>query len=288
MTIGGILITDFETSYKNNYYHSVFDTPDNLKIDLPPNITEIDASQYTTKFGQRLQKVITSLAQSIYSVSTGSVLSDQADQKTINQLVYCFYRNATCDFFSTVMTRNQWRSYLKQLNSTLPYNQLSFYTSVNDGFITGKFISQILLRYFTRNVLFENLNSTECNKNSDSVKNLIRTSNVSIADLVFVNNSTCVASAVYGVSSVSPAFDRSDDGLLVDTDKFSAWTESSWPGDSVQMRLFIFTNDALQISTFVVGACTCILSIIIGIIVNKYSNRFSFFGDSDQNIEIIQ
>ena len=288
LSIGGLFISDFETSFKNNFYHSIFDTADNLKIDLPENITEQDAAIYTTKFGKRLQGVITSLAKSIYTINTNEILDDQADQTIINQLVYCFYRNVTCDYFRSIMSKYQWNTYLKQLDSTLPKGALSFYTSVNDGLISGKLITQILLRYFTRNTLFDSLNSTECSKYSNSARDLIRKNNVSITDFIFVNNVTCVASELYAVSSVSPAFDKLDDGVLVETQRFSAWTESNWPGETVQMRLFVFTNDVVRISAFVVGFFATAISVLITIVLNKYSDKLFSFNNSAQNIEIIE
>ena len=205
----------------------------------------------------------------------------------MNKLIYCFYQNTTCDFFKSILTSAQWNTYTQLLESNLPSNQLSFFTSVNDAQISGKWISQMLLKYFTRNSNFEALNSTECNKDSESFKNLIQTNGVTITHVNFVNNATCLATALYSVSSVSPAFDRYAEGLLVDTDKFSAWTESSWTGKNIQMRLFMFTCDTIKISTILVGVFVFIISIVVTFLSNKYSDKLLKVSNTEQIAEFI-
>ena len=181
MTLAGVLISDHELLYKNNYYHSVFDTPASLNITFPVNISESAASNFTTPLGRRLQQLITNIGQVIYAKNSDlKVLNDQVDQITLNKLIYCFYQNSTCEFFKSILTAAQWSTYIQLLESNLPSNQLSFFTSVNDAQISGKWISQMLLKYFTRNSNFETLNSTECNKDSDSFKNLIQTKGVGV------------------------------------------------------------------------------------------------------------
>lgn len=290
LTLGGIFITDHETVYKNKYYHSVFDTPESLNINFPVNITEADAAVYTTNLSRRLQTLITSIAKSVYASSTDQQknLTDQASLLTLNRLVYCFYKNATCQFFKEILTEKQWKNYLSYLDSVQPKNKLSFYTSVNTAKISGKYITEMLLKFFTRNSLFESLNSTECSKLSVSAQKLIRDNNLTIGAFHYVNNSVCVATSLYSISSVSPAFDKVEDGVLVNTDRFSAWTESSWNGKTVQMRLFIFTSDAIGITTILMGVFTFILSFVVTFFMNKYSNKWFGLKNSDQTAEIIE
>lgn len=260
-----------------------------MNIFFPENITELEAANYTTNFSRRLQSAVTSIAKSIYFSNTDkNDLKDKADLSTLNRLVYCFYKNTTCDYFKSILTYNQWQSYLTLLNSVEPKKKLSFYTSVNDAKISGKWIAQTLLKYYTRNSLFEQLNSTDCNKNSAAARKLIKENNLTIGAFHFVNNTTCVATTLYQVSSVSPAFDKYDEGLLVDTDRFSAWTESSWNSKTVQMRLFMFTADSIGISTVLIGIATLILSFGVTYIVNKYSNKWFALKNPEQTAEIIE
>ena len=283
------MITDHEKTFKNPFYHSVFDTAENLNITFPENITEQEAANFTTNFSRRLQFAITSIAKSIYSFSSDNKeLDDQANQITLNRLVYCFYKNSTCEYFKSILATSQWQNYQTMLDSLLPKKKLSFYTSVNDAQISGKWITQMLLKYFTRNILFDSLNSTDCNKNSVAANKLITENSLRIASINFVNNSTCVATSVYAVSSVSPAFDKYDQGILVDTDRFSAWTESNWNGKTTQMRLFIFTTNSVNISTILIGVFTFLFSFVATYLVNKNSNKWFALNNSEQTDEIIE
>lgn len=151
LDIAGISIADHELKYTNNFYHSIFDTPENLNIIFPSNMSEVDAYNYTTPLGRRLQQLLTNIAQTIYSVSSRKVnltTDNKIDQVSLNKLIYCFYKNSTCDFFKSILTEKQWQSYLQLLDVVLPKKSLSFYTGVNDNSISGKWITSMLLRYF--------------------------------------------------------------------------------------------------------------------------------------------
>ena len=287
--LAGISITGHEFAYKNSFYHSVFDTPDSINIKFPDGITESDAYNFNTTLAVRLQKLITSIAQTIYSMSSDKgELNDQVDLITLNKLIYCYYENPRCDFFKSILTDSQWTTYLKLLNSTQPDLQLSFYTGVNDNSISGKWISSMLMRYFTRNLNIQSLNSTECAKNSTTVTEFLNTSKVSLKQFSFVNDSLCIASGIYAVSSRSPAFEKFDDGVLVNTDKFSAWTESSWASDENQMRIFMFPNDSLKILTIVLGLLIFLSSIGITYYVNKFSNKWFLLSNPEQTDEFFE
>ena len=231
INLAGISIADHETTFKNTHYHSVFDTPQTLNVTFANDMSEADAVRHTTLLAARLQSALTSVAQTIFAISVdpadaaASHIDDSAtvDIATLNALVYCFYKNNTCSFFQSMMSDKEWAFYLKLLASTLPKQQLSFFTSVNDNAVSGKWLTAVLLRYFTRNVQADAFNATECKVDSASMRQLSDTLRVTLKSVLYVNNSRCVASAIYAVSSRSPAFAHSDDGYLVNTDRFSAW-----------------------------------------------------------------
>jgi len=288
--VAGISIADHEIKYTNKFYHSVFDTPESLNIKFPDNITEEESYKYTTPLGKRLQKLLTNIAQSIYSVSSskGNLPNDlQVDQITLNKLIYCFYKNTTCNFFKTVLTDKQWQSYLQLLDMNLPKKKLSFYTGVNDNSISGKWITTMLLRYFTRNLDLEKLNATECSTNSPSVLGYVQTNKVSLKSFSFVNNSTCIVSSLYPVSSVSPAFDKFSDGVIT-TDNFPAWSESSWASVDVQMKLFMYTNDVLKIFSLALGLAIFLISIGVTYSANRFSNKLFELNNPEQATEFFE
>ena len=290
LEVAGISIADHEIKYKNMFYHSVFDTPESLQIKFPDNMTEPEAYNFTTPLSKRLQKLITNIAQTIYSVSSskGNLTNDlQVDQITLNKLIYCFYKNTTCNFFKSLLTEKQWQNYLQLLDLNLPKKKLSFYTGVNDNSISGKWISTMLLRYFTRNLELERLNATECSSDSASVASYVQKNKVSFKTFSFVNNSTCVIASLYPVSSVSPAFDKFSNGIIT-SDNFPAWSESSWASVNVQMKLFMYTNDVLKIFSLVLGLVVFLISIVITYSANRFSNKWFELNNPEQAAEFFE
>lgn len=287
LSVAGLLITDHEKNYKNKYFHSIFDTSENINVTFPENITESEAANYNTDLSRKLQKMMTNIAKTIYFQASKKELNDQVNQTTLNRLVYCFYKNTTCDFFRSILTDTQWNVYDSLLKSNLPKYKLSFYTSVNNAQISGKWISQMLLKYFTRNQNYETLNVSECDKNSEKFQKLMVSNNLTTTNVNYVNG-VCIGTSLYAVSSVSPAFNKYLDGKLVDVDRFPAWTESSWNGKPVQMRLFMYTNQAVQISSIVIGVATLILSFGITIVANRLSDKWFKIDQPEQIAEIIE
>ncbi len=144
MSLAGVVLSDHDTLYSNRFYHSIFDTPLNLNVTFPANITEQEAANYTTRLGARLQQTVLALAKSVSALAGGgelTLLQRQSDdvQVTINRLIYCYYENATCDFARFIQTEKQWSRYLSMLDANLPNGKLSFYTGVNDASISGKY-----------------------------------------------------------------------------------------------------------------------------------------------------
>ena len=162
-----------------------------------------------------------------------------------------------------------------------------FYTSVRNGQISGKWLAQMLLKYSTRNTLFEQLSSSDCGKDSDAFRKICKDNNLSITNVKFANG-VCIASALYAESSVSPAFDEYEKGKLVNTDKFPAWTESSWNGKPVQMRLFMFTNQVVEVSALVLGIITLIVSFAATLVANRLSDKWFKIDQPEHIAEIIE
>lgn len=284
ISVAAVSIGDYDKAFKNQHYHSVFDTPENMNIQLPANITEWEAYQYATTFSKNLQPLLTSIAKTIYSSASSKTATDDVlvDPTTVNKLVYCYYVNTSCAFFKSILSDQQWSAYQKLLMASQPAGRLSFYTGVNDNLISGKYITSMVLRYFTRNRDLESLNVTECNKDSLRVKDYQAKYNVTLRTIVYLNNSYCLAGSVYAVSSVSPAFDKYEDGKLLNTDKYSAWSESSWNGVDVEMRLFMFTCDSVRYLSISLGIVVTLAALGLTYFFNKYSSRWFLLKNSPE------
>jgi hypothetical protein len=88
-------------------------------------MNESDSGAYTTKMAKRLQVALTGIAKTVYFQSTSKSLDQEVDITFLNNLVYCFYKNATCQFFKNMMTDDQWKVYDSLLQSQLPKYKLS-------------------------------------------------------------------------------------------------------------------------------------------------------------------
>jgi len=186
------------------------------------------------------------------------------------------------------MSADKWDAYTNNLNVYSPKGRLSFYTGVSDNPISGKWISTVLFIYFSRNMDANNFTSSECKSDSNKVKDLQERTNTSLNIFFYSELNGCIASSLYSVSSVSPAFDNFDDGYLVSTEKFSAWTESSWSGDKIQMRLFMYTNESLKLITILLGIFVFLASIVLTYVTNKYSSEWFSVKNAEQTSELFE
>lgn len=89
-------------------------------------------------------------------------------------------------FYRSVLTGAQWTNYGKLLQSAMPNGKLSFYTSVNDNLVSGKYLSLQLLRYFTRFRELDGLNMTACVKDSAKITDFQTKYNISLKSVQFV------------------------------------------------------------------------------------------------------
>jgi len=288
LQIPGIVLADHEVAYANKYYHSIFDTSDRLNVSLAENTTEEEALKTTTALGKSLQSLTTSIASALYSLSSKkTAFSGSTNQTLINQLIYCFYVNSKCDLFRSVMTGKEFNGFVTLLSKSTPKDKLCFYTGVNNSTITGKIITNFLLRYFTRNKLADDFKQDACNADNIRAKfNDFKVIDVSFVDVGSSSNSTlyrgsrCIASAVSQHSSVSPALVDSDDGVLRETNLYPAWTESQWESKDVQMRIFVYSASSLEMITLFAGLFVLLISILITYLINKYAPKW--FSDASE------
>ena len=89
-------------------------------------------------------------------------------------------------------------------------------------------------------------------------------------------------------SAVSPAFDRFDSGELVQTDLYSAWTESSWVGVDIQVRMFMFSQPAVGGVTLALGIVATLVALALTWLFNKNADKwFLIRNNPEQTTEFI-
>lgn len=279
INLPGIVLADHEIEYTNKFYHSIFDTPNKLNYSF--NGTERDATSLNSQLAQSIQTLSTSIANVVFYLATGKNPTDKTSLELINRLLYCYYVNPECGLFQSVLKPDAFKAFSNLLDQSNPKNKLCFYTGVNNSTISGKYITNAVLKYLTRNKNMDNLTYDNCTlDNVRKFSNPFEINSVDFIDLgstntnTLYNGSRCIATSVYQRTSVSPALILSDSGLLQHTDKYSAWTESQWESKNIQMKLFLYPTMMMETLTIIMGVFVFLSSILLTYFMNKYSSKW--------------
>ena len=298
VTIPSILIADHEIEYKNQFFRSIYDRRENLNLEWPSNITEKDAVDSRLNFSINIQKQTTAISKFLYEILTDNKtqLANEVDVRLVNNLIYCYMFNATCQFFQSIQSSDTNSQYLAQLKSVSPNNVLSFYTTVTDQVTSGILITNSVLKYVTRERLADDFNSTECTLNSDRVKGLIVSQQRRYTDAFFMKNgnfydnrTSCILSVSFFNTSISPAFtdyltdQTTTNDKLQNVDFYPSWTESVWK-ESNSMKIFLFSTKTIESVTLSIGICVAIISFIFTFLANKYLSRWLLEGEEIESL----
>jgi nicastrin len=297
VTIPSILIADHEIEYKNQFFRSIYDKRENLNLEWPSNITEEDAVNSVLKFSNNIQIQTTIISKFLYEILTDNKtqLTNEVDIRLVNNLIYCYMFNSTCQFFQSIQSSDINSQYLSQLKSVSPKNVLSFYTAVTNQVTSGILITNSVLKYVTRERLADNLNSSECELNSDSVKELIKSQQRRYTEAFFMKNGNfydnrtiCILSISFSNTSISPAFtdylaNQTTTDKLQNFDFYPSWTESVWR-ESNTMKIFLFSTKTIESVTLAIGICVAIISFIFTFLANKYLSRWLLEGEEIESL----
>ena len=240
-----ILTSIDETQLPNHYYHSFFDDPSTLSINL--STLEYDT---TTELSQWIKRAVEPLAQILIESLFGIRTSMTIKQEIINNLVYCILKDINCPLIHNVTNQSVG-------NTFAPFNQTSMPFAINTYPIsttpTFPFI-QYVLGYFLRDRSYDlhNFNETSCREQA---------TNDSFCSYNYVGGYSpsingepsfsgyCVRSYLRSASSVSPAFVLKNYDISQTT--YPAWTESRW--STISLRLFIIPTTTHETVTLVIG-----------------------------------
>ncbi|CAF0819394.1 unnamed protein product [Adineta ricciae] len=240
-----ILSSADATQLNNPYYHSLFDDPSTLSIDLA-------ALEYnsTTKLSLWIKRVVEPLSQTLVESFVGTRVNVNIKQEIINNLVYCILKNINCPLIHNVSNQSVGNTFVPFNETPMPFTINSYPAAKTPTF---PFIQHVL-SYFLRDRSYDFLNFTRL-----SCKE--RASNDSFRSYRFVDgylpslsgNSSfpgyCVRSYLRSVQSMSPAFII--DGYDLSQTTYPAWTESRWTTTS--LRLFIIPTGTHEVVTLIIG-----------------------------------
>ncbi|CAF3076566.1 unnamed protein product [Rotaria sp. Silwood2] len=258
-----ILSSTDQFQLSNHYYHSFFDDPSTLSI----NISTLEYNT-TTEFSLWIKRIVEPLAQTLIESLVDTKKNVIIKQEIVNNLVYCILKNINCPLIHNVTNQSVG-------NTFQPFDQTSMLFSINTYPIsttaTFPFIKYVL-SYFLRDRSYDTQNLTET-----SCKQLIY--NDSFCSYTFVGgylpsminknlfSGYCVRSYLRSVQSISPAFVIENYDLSQTT--YPAWTESRWT--AISLRLFIIPTRTHEIVTLIIGILLTFISFCVLFFLRYYT-----------------
>jgi hypothetical protein len=258
-----ILTSASDNQLSNHYYHSFFDDPSTLSINI--SLLEYNTS---TDFGDWIKRVVDPLAQTLLEFFVNSTKNVTIEQEIINNLVYCVLKNVNCPLIHNVTNQSTGNSFDSFNETSLPFSINTYPISTTPTF---PFVQNVL-SYFLRDRAYDSLNLTEtaCKErgNNDTFRSYIYVSGYSpsiTSEQSFAGY--CVRSYLRSASSNSPAF--AIDSYDLSNTTYPAWTESRWT--TISLRLFIIPTRTHEVVTLVIGILMLSISFIVCLALRYYT-----------------
>ncbi|NXT29087.1 NICA protein, partial [Syrrhaptes paradoxus] len=255
--IPGVVLADHRTAFQNRYYQSMYDTPENIRMQYPEGLSPDETLEYVTDTAKSLAEVATVVARALYRLAGGAnnTSAIQADPKTVTRMLYGFLIKMNNSWFQSIIKPD-----LKEILGDVPQHYVAVSSPVNTTY---------LVQY-----VLANLTGTVVNLTKEECQNLQKTpySEKEPYDYAWVqgaldSNSTsrvpyCVRSTVRLSKALSPAFELRQWGST----EYSTWTESRWK--EIRARIFLVASKELEIITLVVGIVILIVSLLATYFIN--------------------
>uniref|UniRef100_A0A8C0BZS1 Nicastrin n=1 Tax=Buteo japonicus TaxID=224669 RepID=A0A8C0BZS1_9AVES len=244
--IPGVVLTDHKTAFQNRYYQSMYDTPENIRMQYPEGLSPEETLEYVTDTAKSLAEVATVVARALYRLAGGAnnTSAIQADPKTVSRMLYGFLIKMNNSWFQSIIKPD-----IKAILGDVPQHYVAVSSPVNTTYLV-----QYVLANLTGTVV--NLTKEEClnpEKTPSSEKELYEYAWVQGS---LEPNSTsrvpyCVRSTVHLSKALSPAFELRQWGST----EYSTWTESRWK--EIHARIFLVASKELEVTS--VGSVSQIL-----------------------------
>ncbi|XP_054038806.1 nicastrin isoform X1 [Rissa tridactyla] len=255
--IPGVVLTDHKTAFQNRYYQSMYDTPENIRMQYPEGLSPEEMLEYVTDTAKSLAEVATVVARALYRLAGGAnnTSAIQADPKTVSRMLYGFLIKMNNSWFQSIIKPD-----IKGILGDVPQHYVAVSSPVNTTYLV-----QYVLANLTGTVV--NLTKEEClspEKTPSSEKEMYEYAWVQGS---LDPNSTsrvpyCVRSTVRLSKALSPAFELRQWGST----EYSTWTESRWK--EIRARIFLVASKELEIITLVVGIAILIISLLATYFIN--------------------
>ncbi len=268
--VPAILVSDYDTSYTNRFYHSIYD---DAKINL-----DYKKSRGTNQpVVQRIGRVAQTLAEFVFEEASGpNALMPifQPNHTLINELLSCYLETASCPLF------------LAASNEDTP----PFYSAVSPDSPWPQYVGVDFKAQFhgilTRNVLVYltgtdmNLTAPDCKADSDQ----------NVYEYVFIKGETtpewwdndvsckespycgyCYRTLSFRRRAISPAFSGDFTYDYGYGRNYSAWAESVWK--TMSARVFLKASPSLEHVHFAVGMIVMLLSFVLVYLADNNTDK---------------
>ncbi|NXI56435.1 NICA protein, partial [Chloroceryle aenea] len=255
--IPGVVLTDHSTAFQNRYYQSMYDTPENIRVQYPEGLSPEETLEYVTDTAKALAEVATVVARALYQLAGGasSTSAIQADPKTVSRMLYGFMIKMNNSWFQSII-----KSDLKGILGDVPQHYVAVSSPVNTTYLV-----QYVLANLTGTVV--NLTKEECQSPEKTPSTERELYEYAWVQGSLDPNSTarvpyCVRSTVHLSKALSPAFELRQWGST----EYSTWTESRWK--EIRARIFLVASKELEIITLVVGISILVFSLLATYFIN--------------------
>lgn len=243
-SIPGIVLTNHDAAYSNQFYNSLFDTPEAIKY------------KYTDDSVNSIQQTIASLSSSIATavvrlLQPGANASFPEDLTEVDELLNCYLMTSNCSIFRAISGSNP--------NPNVPTPPYPLYVGVSQNINPLTQVTKYIIVSYLGNIVDNATSADLCfgkGPNADP--------EASHRPRFFINGTCFDCPLVNMTEAKSPAF------LIDDYDwssgEYSTWTESVWQKFSV--RIFLKPSLTHEILTLCGGIVVALVSFAVVRFIN--------------------
>ncbi|XP_029140258.1 nicastrin [Protobothrops mucrosquamatus] len=266
--IPGVVLADHYSHFENRYYQSIYDTPENIRLNYS-GLTPEEALNHVTDTAKSLAAVATVVGRTLYKMAGGggNASSIQADPLTVTRMLYGFLIQSNNSWFQAITKPD--------FKGPLGDEPLQYYIAVSSP-VNSTSLVQSVLANLTGTRLGDNITKEHCRASKEDLYDYMWVQGSPYPNASSPRKPFCVRLTVRRTPASSPAFELREWGST----EFSTWTESRWK--ELHGRIFLVASKELEIITLVLGLVILIVSFVATYFINAKAHvLFSTPGDSE-------
>ncbi|KAK9391368.1 nicastrin [Crotalus adamanteus] len=252
--IPGVVLADHHSHFENRYYQSIYDTPENIRLNYS-GLTPEEALNHVTDTAKSLAAVATVVGRTLYKMAGGG------GQRLVNS-------GGSINGHAHAITKPDFKGPLGD-------EPLQYYIAVSSP-VNSTSLVQYVLANLTGTRLGDNITKEHCRASKEDLYDYMWVQGSPYPNASSPRKPFCIRLTVRRTPASSPAFELRQWGST----EFSTWTESRWK--ELHGRIFLVASKELEIITLVVGLVVLIVSFVATYFINAKAHvLFSTPGDSE-------